>query len=402
LLTIGGASGWSNDSLLLLRRAFAYLLLILIGTAWSPTAAYSQRMLRAAEPCAAAIQLDVQRNPSEYPLENQDLGNLEQEGAPLEEGLIPLLGRTGSAAMSKSLSSAVALQIALDQAGFSPGVIDGNVGRKTKLALVAFQARGGRPATGQLDGATRQALGIGAGSPLRQYTLTEADLRQVGPWPKDWVAKSKAARLGYKSLAALAAEKGHCSMALLARLNRGVQLDDVKAGDILWLPNVDAPPKTPKAAWLEIDLTAKVVRACDKAGKVEALFHCSIAKDKEKLPRRSCRVSEIALDPIYLFDPKSWPEVKDVDRKLVIPPGPRNPVGLCWIGLSLPGYGIHGTPEPEMIGKTGSHGCIRLANWDVLRLVKMVRVGMEVRFTQELVPVSPVACDRARGRMRPR
>jgi lipoprotein-anchoring transpeptidase ErfK/SrfK len=111
------------------------------------------------------------------------------------------------------------------------------------------------------------------------------------------------------------------------------------------------------------------------------MFHCSIAKSKEKLPKRSCKVADVALNPVYLFDPKMWPEVKDVRRKLVIPPGPRNPVGLCWIGLSLQGYGIHGTPEPELIGKTGSHGCIRLANWDVVRLAKVIRVGMDVRFT---------------------
>jgi lipoprotein-anchoring transpeptidase ErfK/SrfK len=88
----------------------------------------------------------------------------------------------------------------------------------------------------------------------------------------------------------------------------------------------------------------------------------------------------ISHNPTYMFDPAKWPEVKNVRRKLLIPPGPRNPVGLCWIGLSIPSYGIHGTPQPEMIGKTGSHGCIRLTNWDAIRLSKMVEVGAPVKF----------------------
>jgi lipoprotein-anchoring transpeptidase ErfK/SrfK len=114
--------------------------------------------------------------------------------------------------------------------------------------------------------------------------------------------------------------------------------------------------------------------------KAVALFHCSIAKSKDKLPSGESKVAVVSKNPDYTFDPKMWPEVKNVDRKLTIPPGPRNPVGLCWIGLGVPGVGIHGSPAPEMIGKTGSHGCFRLTNWDALRLSSMVRIGTSVRF----------------------
>jgi hypothetical protein len=131
---------------------------------------------------------------------------------------------------------------------------------------------------------------------------------------------------------------------------------------------------------MEIDLSEKIVRVLDRERKLIGLFHCSIAKDREKLPSGSASVVVITENPKYTFDPKMWPEVKGVDRKLLIPPGPRNPVGRCWIGLSLPGYGIHGSPNPEMIGKTGSHGCFRLTNWDALRLAGMIRVGTRVRF----------------------
>ncbi|MBU0616668.1 MAG: L,D-transpeptidase [Planctomycetes bacterium] len=283
--------------------------------------------------------------------------------------------------LTDSLSKALALQIALDRSGFSPGVIDGNLGRKTQMALAAFQTSANLPATGRADEPTLHALGVDPRAVLRAYTLTAQDLSQVGPWPKTWIEKSNVKHLGYQSASALVADKGHCSLALLSRLNRRLKINALKAGDTLWIPDVDAVRPLPKAAALQVDLERKLVQAVDQSGKVVAMFHCSIAKSKEKLPKRSCKIAEVALNPVYLFDPKMWPEVKNVHRKLVIPPGPRNPVGLCWIGLSLDGYGIHGTPEPELIGKTGSHGCIRLANWDAVRLAKAVRVGMDVRFT---------------------
>src|SRR5262249_49506493 len=115
------------------------------------------------------------------------------------------------------------------------------------------------------------------------------------------------------------------------------------------------------------------------------LFHCSIAANPDKRPAGSASIVSVTIDPVYCFDPAMLPEVKNVDQKLLIAPGPRNPVGRCWIALSLPGYGIHGTPNPEMIGKTGSDGCFRLANWDALRLGTMVKAGTPITFvTNEL------------------
>ncbi len=300
---------------------------------------------------------------------------------PASQKAAPRNAATEPPALSDALSKALTLQIALDVAGFSPGLIDGSIGRKTQAALAAFQAGASLPPTGRADEATLRALGVGSRPILRKYVLSPEDLGQVGPWPKTWIEKAAAKRLGYRSAAALVAHKGHCSLALLARLNPRLNLDTLKAGDALWIPDVTAQRPLSQAAAIQVDFERKFVQALDRSGNVLAMFHCSIAKKKEKLPRRDCKVAEIAIDPVYLFDPKMWPEVKGVNRKLLIPPGPRNPVGLCWIGLSLDGYGIHGTPEPELIGKTGSHGCIRLTNWDILRLAKIVRVGTEVRFT---------------------
>ncbi len=296
--------------------------------------------------------------------------------ATLAAAVVLALGQTSPG----QVRDPVAWQSALDRAGFSPGIIDGKLGPKTTVALAAFQRFSGLAATGRPDAATRKSLSIDAQPALVRYALTEADRRQVGPSPTDWNAKSKLKRLGYKSLAALVAERGHCTIALVAALNPKLHVDRLRPGDVVILPNVAGSGISPPVARITVDLDHKSIQALDAKGRVVGLFHCSIAKKREKAPRGRCRVVAIAREPEYIFDPKMWPEVKNVDRKLVIAPGPRNPVGLCWIGLSLDGYGIHGTPEPELIGKTGSHGCIRLTNWDALRLAKMVRVGTPVEF----------------------
>jgi lipoprotein-anchoring transpeptidase ErfK/SrfK len=287
-----------------------------------------------------------------------------------------------------SAAPEVAWQAALDRAGFSPGIIDGIVGPKTEGAFGAFQVHAGLPVTGRPDAATLAALEIDSVPAVRLYRLTAADAAEVGPAPRGWVAKSKLTRLGYKSLAELAGERGHCTRRLLAKLNPGVDLDRLSPGDAVLLPNVEAPQAITRGKSLDIDLDRKVLRVLDETGGTVGMFYCSIAADRKQRPSGSSKVTTIAANPSYLFDPVHWPEVEGVDRRLVIPPGPRNPVGLCWIGLSIPGYGIHGTPEPELIGKTGSHGCIRLLNWDVLRLAKTVRVGTEVRFTGSLARVA--------------
>lgn len=286
------------------------------------------------------------------------------------------------------LLHAVALQAALDRAGFSPGVIDGKTGRKTATAIRTFQRHAGLPATGQADAATMAALEMDALPALREYVVTADDAARIGPNPRGWVEKSKLPHLGYPSLEALVAERGHCTRALLGRLNPGMNPLTIKPGDALQIPNVETSAAAPRAERIEIDFGAKTIRAYDQPGREAALFHCSIAKHRAKRPSSNCTIRTITRNPEYLFDPKHWPEVKDVKQKLLIPAGPRNPVGLCWIGLSLKGYGIHGTPEPEMIGKTGSHGCFRLTNWDALRLAKMVQAGTPVQFVDRTTRVA--------------
>lgn len=279
------------------------------------------------------------------------------------------------------LRSAVALQIALEKTGFSPGIIDGLPGPKTERAIREFQRARGLPPTGVVDSATRAALGVQEDSAFIRYTVTAADQAAVGPVPAGWVEKSRLARLAYPSLAEVIAEKFHCSQPLLARMNPGRSLGGLRPSDTLLVPNAQEVEPAGRAARLEVDLGHKLIKAFSEDGRVIGLFHCSVAARREKLPSGRAEVVDIAVNPSYTFDPEMWPEVKGIREKLTIPPGPRNPVGVRWIALSLPGVGIHGTPNPELIGKTGSHGCIRLTNWDAVRLAKMVGPGTPVRFT---------------------
>ena len=295
--------------------------------------------------------------------------------------LLALLGAAGAGAADAPLRARLAWQLALERVGLSPGIIDGRIGPKTRLATRELQRMHGLPQTGELDPKTAAALGVNPKSAVAAYTVVAADLAQVGPVPKGWLARSKVSRLPYPSLGQALAERFHCSRALLAQLNPSKSIAGLKAGETIQVPAVADHTEIVQGQHIDINLSQKVIRVVSADRKLVGLFHCSIAAARARLPSGRAHVAVIVDNPSYTFDPKMWPEVKGISRTLTIPPGPRNPVGVCWIGLSLPGYGIHGTPAPELIGKTGSHGCFRLTNWDARRLARMIRVGTPVSFS---------------------
>jgi lipoprotein-anchoring transpeptidase ErfK/SrfK len=136
-----------------------------------------------------------------------------------------------------------------------------------------------------------------------------------------------------------------------------------------------------KAAFVQIRLSERVLQAYDFATNLLVHFPCSIAQRVEKRPVGELHVSVLIPDPNYTFDPAVFPEspeAQEIGRKLILQPGPNNPVGTVWIGLDRPGYGIHGTPLPEKVGRTESHGCFRLANWNAEYLLKLMSVGTPV------------------------
>lgn len=274
----------------------------------------------------------------------------------------------------------LAAQVELHRRGFSCGSLDGVRGIQTATALKAWQKNEGLPETGELDRATKEALLLTA-PVLADYVFTAGDLASLSPVPDTWLGKSQATALLHSTALELIAERFRANPKLLVRFNPAVDWDNLLPGTALVVPAAEAVIAPGRVARIHIYLAEKILQAVDETGRI--LLHCpvSIARNVEKRPVGELHVAVVVPDPNYTFDPAVFPEVpegKELGRRLIIPPGPNNPVGVAWIGLDRTGYGIHGTPDPEKVGRTESHGCFRLANWDARILVRLAWVGLPI------------------------
>jgi lipoprotein-anchoring transpeptidase ErfK/SrfK len=271
-------------------------------------------------------------------------------------------------------------QVVLVRHALSPGSIDGNIGPQTRAALSAFQSIEGLPVTGRLDLDTKARLVLEQPA-LTNYMVEAADVARLQLVSRTWLGKSQQSSLEYETLPELVAEKFLASPTFIRTLNPRVNWETVSEGTALVVPNAAYPEPTAKAAFVRISLAERCLDAFDSETNLLVHFPCSIAQRAEKRPYGELYVSVIIPNPNYTFDPDVFPESEEgrqLGRKLVVPPGPNNPVGVTWIGLDLPGYGIHGTPQPEQVGRTESHGCFRLANWNAAYLMRLVKVGTPV------------------------
>jgi lipoprotein-anchoring transpeptidase ErfK/SrfK len=271
-------------------------------------------------------------------------------------------------------------QVELHRRGFSCGSLDGVRGLQTATALKAWQKNEGLRETGDLDRVTKEALLLTA-PVLTDYTFTVVDLASTRPVPATWLGKSETDGLVHGNALEMVAERFRANPKLIVKLNPGVDWDNLLPGTSLVVPSADPVIPAGKVARIHVYLAEHVLQAVDETGRV--LFHCpvSIARNVEKRPVGELHVVVVIPDPNYTFDPEVFPEVPEaaeLGRKLIIPPGPNNPVGVAWIGLDRTGYGIHGTPDPEKVGRTESHGCFRLANWDARTLLKLAWSGLPV------------------------
>lgn len=274
----------------------------------------------------------------------------------------------------------LALQIGLARRAISSGSLDGVFGSQTRTAVRVFQQVSGLPTTGYPDAETTRRL-VPAPPLHTHHVVTADDLRRLGPTPATWLGKSQVPRLDYETLLELVAERAGASPTLVLRLNPRLDWAYAGPGSQVTVPAAAFPPPRARAATLRISLSEKTLQAWDASSNL--LFHapCSIARRVEKRPVGRLTVTRFALGPEYLFNPEIFTEsaeARAIGRKLTIPPGPNNPVGTAWISLDRPGYGIHGTPLPEQVGRTESHGCFRLANWNAEYLVKLVWAGLPV------------------------
>ena len=291
-------------------------------------------------------------------------------------------GDTAAAAGDAGRDSLIRLEVLLDRAGFSPGVIDGRPGGNLKAAIAAWQASRGLPADGTATPAVWDGLTRADPRPVAtRYVLTADDVKGpfIGSAPSDMEAMAKLERLGFTGPAQELAERFHMDVKLLAALNPGADLKAAGTAIVVVSPGA---ADGGAAAKVEVDKTAGQVRALDDAGKVVAVFPATVGSAERPAPSGVWAVRDIARNPVYTFDPARLTFGK-AKHKLTIAAGPNNPVGSTWIGLTKDTYGIHGAPDPTKVGKVASHGCVRLTNWDARRLSGMVRKGTPVVFVGE-------------------
>lgn len=266
-------------------------------------------------------------------------------------------------------------QVLLDRAHFSPGEIDADFGSNTRIAISGFQKNHQLVATGVMDEPTWAALNADVEPVLVSYTITEADV--AGPFneiPADMLEQSKLETLGYSNTAEALGEKFHASPKLLQQLNPGKTLS--RAGEEILVPNLASAPPLPKAAKVVVDKSDSTVSLVDAAEKIIAQFPASTGSEHDPLPLGEWKILGVGRNPVFKYNPDLFWDADPVHAKATLPAGPNNPVGVVWVDLTKEHYGIHGTPEPSKVGKTQSHGCIRLANWNATAVAQAVSPGL--------------------------
>ncbi|MGN6358461.1 MAG: L,D-transpeptidase family protein [Novosphingobium sp.] len=317
-------------------------------------------------------------------------------------------------------------QVVLDRLGFTPGVVDGKEGLSTRNAVSGFQEANDLPVTGKLDEATRQALGKWSTIPATRVVTIPEEFA-AGPFqklPEKEADQAKLPALGYESLDEKLAERFHTTVETLHALNPGgkpattgsapasaspsaASADGAppalfRAGQQIRVPNVggdtvDAAKvenagwratlitlgvgsEQPQAARVVVSKSKGTLKAYDAADKLIAVYTATMGSQHDPLPLGKWKILGKSYNPEFHYNPDLFWDAGSKDDKALLPPGPNGPVGVVWIDISKPHYGIHGTPRPETIGRAESHGCVRLTNWDAARLAQMVSAKTELLF----------------------
>jgi lipoprotein-anchoring transpeptidase ErfK/SrfK len=311
----------------------------------------------------------------------------------------PGIARAQRSASRATDQQMLAVQVALDRAGFSPGEIDGRGGPKTRAALAEFQKASNLQPAGAVNEETLAALRAPS-EPLVSYTITAQDV--AGPFidkmPSDLMESSKLPALGYVSPVEGLAEKFHSSPGLLQKLNPTAAW---AAGEVIKVPDVEPfelpsssdkpaaatrgtaaskPAATKPAGAMEVVVSGatKSLVVRDSSGKILMHAPVTVGSEKDPLPIGEWKVVGVSWNPVFNYNPDLFWDADPTHAKAKIPSGPNNPVGVVWVDINKEHFGLHGTPEPATIGRTESHGCIRLTNWDAVKLGRLVSPGTKV------------------------
>ena len=310
--------------------------------------------------------------------------------------------KAGAAAFAET--PVLRAQVMLDRLGFSPGVIDGEQGQSYGAALRGFQQAKGLEETGKLDQATLAAMQEWRDVPATRLVTIPAAFAK-GPFfpdlPDAAAEQAELSELGYKNLMEALAERFHTTPEALVALNSPET--KIGAGKIIRVPNIaDVAPlagkddrgwsatlqklgvaaKQPAAAKVVVDKSEGVLKAYGDKGQLIAQFPATMGSEHDPLPIGTWKIQGVGRNPDFHYNPELFWDVSDDKAAQMLPPGPNGPVGVVWIDLSKPHYGIHGTSAPHSIGRAESHGCVRLTNWDAARLAQMVKPGVESVFQE--------------------
>jgi lipoprotein-anchoring transpeptidase ErfK/SrfK len=293
-------------------------------------------------------------------------------------------------------------QVALDRAGFSPGVLDGKDGMSFKAALRGFQEARKLPMTGEYDQKTGAVLLEGEPRPTTYLVRIPDDFAR-GPFfdvPRGLNEQASLPALTYRNLLEKLAERFHTTPQALIALNP--PNTKVGAGATIRVPAIDNQPiatiegdargwgetlaslgvakDQPQADHIVVDKSEGLLKVYATDNRLIAQFPVTTGSEHDPLPIGEWTIKGVSRNPDFHYSPNLFWDASSKDQKAVLKPGPNGPVGVVWIDLSKDHYGIHGTPEPQTIGRTESHGCIRLTNWDAARLAQMVKSGVKAKF----------------------
>jgi lipoprotein-anchoring transpeptidase ErfK/SrfK len=344
------------------------------------TTATASNATTAAAPASATVATQNYPAPDVHPAPLEDIPLIVESISPVAPAVDKADWSAQPVTPQAKKNALLRAEVLLARAHFSPGVIDGQDGGNLQNAIGSFERAHNLPVDGKMNEQVWAALAKDTRPALTDYVITADDVK--GPFlakiPTDMTELAKLDSVGFTSPREALAERFHMDENLLTSLNPGV--DFSQAGTKIVVAALGPDKLKAPVTRVEVDKTKRQIRAYGAGEVLLAVYPATVGSTERPAPEGEWAVRTVAPNPTYTYDPSRLTFGKTEQGKLTIKPGPNNPVGSTWIDLTKDTYGIHGTPDPRLVGKTASHGCVRMTNWDVRQLGQAVKKGTVVAF----------------------